>query len=185
MYNLKEAFLNKHLIVAYKGLPRWLSGKRIHWPMQETWVQSLGQEDPLEEEMATHSNILVCKIPCIDKPGGLQCIGLQKRQTWPSTISLTDKIGSVVKNVYTYLCSWNMYTQAYTESTLETTFWFFFSKLISLLSFCSNPFLSLPVPGKHWSVFCPSVLHSPEQYVNRIIQYATFKSDFFHLAHCI
>ena len=54
---------------------------RIRLPMQETWVRFLCWEDPLEEEMATHSNILVCKIPCIDKPGGLQCIGLQKRQT--------------------------------------------------------------------------------------------------------
>ena len=68
MYILKEAFLNKHLIVAYKGFPRWLSVERIYRPMQETQttpVQSLGQKDPLEEELATHSNILVCKIPRI------------------------------------------------------------------------------------------------------------------------
>ena len=39
--------------------------------MQETWVQSLGQEDPLEKEMATHSSILAWRIPRTEKPGGL------------------------------------------------------------------------------------------------------------------
>ena len=41
-------------------------------------VQSLGQEDPLEEEMATHSSILAWKIPWIEQPGGLQSIGLKE-----------------------------------------------------------------------------------------------------------
>ena len=40
--------------------------------MQETWVQSLGPEDPLEKEMATHSSILVWRIPWTEDPGGLQ-----------------------------------------------------------------------------------------------------------------
>ena len=44
----------------------------------ETWASSLGQEDPLEEEMATHSGILAWKIPWIEEPGGLQSIGLQR-----------------------------------------------------------------------------------------------------------
>ena len=43
--------------------------------IQETWVRSLGQEDPLEKEMATHSNTLAWKIPWTDKPGRLQSIG--------------------------------------------------------------------------------------------------------------
>ena len=38
---------------------------------KETWVQSLGQGDPLEEEMAAHSNILAWRIPRIEEPGGL------------------------------------------------------------------------------------------------------------------
>ena len=45
---------------------------------QETWVQSLGREDPLEEEMATCSNILAWKIPWTEDPGGLQFMGLQR-----------------------------------------------------------------------------------------------------------
>ena len=46
--------------------------------MQETRVQSLGQEDPLEKEMATHSSILAWRIPWTEEPGGLQSTGLQR-----------------------------------------------------------------------------------------------------------
>ena len=46
--------------------------------MRETWVQSLGGEDPLEKEMATHSSILAWEIPWIEEPGRLQFMGLQK-----------------------------------------------------------------------------------------------------------
>ena len=46
--------------------------------MQETQVPSLGQEGPLEKEMATHSSILAWRIPWTEKPGGLQSIGLQR-----------------------------------------------------------------------------------------------------------
>ena len=44
--------------------------------MQETWVQSLGQEDPLEKEMATHSSILFLENPTDGEPGQLQSVGL-------------------------------------------------------------------------------------------------------------
>ena len=46
--------------------------------MQETWVRSLGQEDPLEKEMATHSSILPWEIPWTGEPGGLQSTGSQR-----------------------------------------------------------------------------------------------------------
>ena len=46
--------------------------------MQETQVQSLGQEDPLEEEMATHSSILAQEVPWTEEPGGLQFMGWQR-----------------------------------------------------------------------------------------------------------
>ena len=45
---------------------------------QETWVQFLGQEDTLEREMATHSNILAWEIPWTEEPGRLQSVGLQR-----------------------------------------------------------------------------------------------------------
>ena len=46
--------------------------------VQETWVQFLGQEDPLEKEMATHSSILAWRIPWMEEPGGLQSMGSQR-----------------------------------------------------------------------------------------------------------
>ena len=46
--------------------------------MQETQVLSLGQEDPLEKKMATHSSILAWRIPWTEEPGGLQSVGSQR-----------------------------------------------------------------------------------------------------------
>ena len=43
--------------------------------MRETWVRSLGREDPLEKEMAAHSSILAWKIPWMEEPGRLQSLG--------------------------------------------------------------------------------------------------------------
>ena len=45
---------------------------------QEAWVRSLGQEDPLEKEMAIHSGILAWRIPRTEEPGGLQSMGSQR-----------------------------------------------------------------------------------------------------------
>ena len=52
--------------------------------MQETWVQSLGREDPLEEERATHSSIFAWEIPWTEEPSGLQSMGVTKESdmTW-------------------------------------------------------------------------------------------------------
>ena len=66
----------------YSALGKWTSlvaqmVKRLP-TMWETGVQSLGQEDILEKEMATHSSILACKIPCTEKPGRLQSMGSQR-----------------------------------------------------------------------------------------------------------
>ena len=47
--------------------------------VQETWVQSLGQEDPLEKGTVTHSSILAWRIPQAEEPGGLQSMGLQSQ----------------------------------------------------------------------------------------------------------
>ena len=46
--------------------------------MQEAWIRSLGQEDPLEKEMATHSSILAWRIPRTEEPGGLQSMVSQE-----------------------------------------------------------------------------------------------------------
>ena len=46
--------------------------------VRETWVRSLGQEDPLEKEMAAHSSILAWRIPWMEEPGRLQYLGSQR-----------------------------------------------------------------------------------------------------------
>ena len=46
--------------------------------VQETWIRSLDQEDPLEKEMATYSSILAWRIPWMEEPGGLQSTGSQR-----------------------------------------------------------------------------------------------------------
>ena len=74
---------NKHMKLSFclrieRGraslLAEW---KRIRLPMQETWVQSLGREDPLEKEMAAYSSILAWRIPWTEEPDGLQSLGSQ------------------------------------------------------------------------------------------------------------
>ena len=52
---------------------------------QETWVGFLGREDPLEEVMATHSNILAWRIPWTEEPGGLSTQGLKESDTTEAT----------------------------------------------------------------------------------------------------
>ena len=52
--------------------------------MQEMWVQSLGQEDPLEKEMAAQTSVLAWETPWTEEPSGLQFMGLQKSWTQPS-----------------------------------------------------------------------------------------------------
>ena len=47
--------------------------------IQETWVRSLGREDPLEKGMAIHSSILAWRIPCTEDPGGLPSMGSQSQ----------------------------------------------------------------------------------------------------------
>ena len=58
--------------------------------MKGMWVQSLGQEDPLEKEMATHSSINAWEISWTEEPGGLQCIG---SQTESDTTEVTQQAG--------------------------------------------------------------------------------------------
>ena len=64
-----------------------------HLPaMREAWVRSLGQEDPLEKEMATHSSILAWRIPWTEEPGGLQSTGSQRvGHDWATSLHFTSQ----------------------------------------------------------------------------------------------
>ena len=61
--------------------------------MQETWVWSLGREDPLEKEMATHSSILAWSILCTEEPCGLQSMGSQRvGHDWATYLSTMESL---------------------------------------------------------------------------------------------
>ena len=65
------------LFIVLKGGSLAQTVKRLP-AMRETWVQSLGQEDPLEKTMATHSSTPAWKIPWTEEPGRLQSMGSQR-----------------------------------------------------------------------------------------------------------
>ena len=69
--------VNKHIIKVYRTSLVAQMVKCLP-TMRETWVQSLGQEDLLEKEMATHSSTLAWKIPWAEEPGRLQPVGSQR-----------------------------------------------------------------------------------------------------------
>ena len=67
-----------HPEMKYLGISLVAEWIRIRMPVQGPWFWSLGQEDPLEEEMATHSRILAWEIPWTEEPGGLHSMRLQR-----------------------------------------------------------------------------------------------------------
>ena len=69
------------ILILYWGIVASLVAQRVkHLPtIRETLIQSLGREDPLEKEMATHSSTLAWKIPWMDEPGRLQSMWLQSQ----------------------------------------------------------------------------------------------------------
>ena len=81
--------------------------------MQEIWAQSLGQEDPLEKGMATHSSILAWGIPWTEEPSGLQSVGSQRiRHDWATdTLTFISTMDKGFALVFTVLApkdySWN------------------------------------------------------------------------------
>ena len=78
-------------------------------PMQETQVQSLGREDPLEKEMVTHSSILAWTIPWMEKPGGLQSTRSQRvGHDWATSLSYItgQNVCSITLNYSHESCNW-------------------------------------------------------------------------------
>ena len=68
--------------------------------MQQTWVWSLGQEDPLEKGMATHSSIFAWRIPWTEEPGGLQSTGSQRVRHDRVTITFSFIFGIWAKRIF-------------------------------------------------------------------------------------
>ena len=112
--------------------------------MRETWVQSLGQEDPLEKEMATHSNTLVWKIPWMEEPGRLQSMGLQR----------------VGHDWVTKLSSFHIYTAYTLENTQKFLFWWMDVWIDGGWAGCFHPRYQLPwlqVSTTCWWVMKPNL----------------------------
>ena len=97
-------------------------------------VRSLGGEDPLEEEMATHSSILAWRIPWTEEPGGLQSMGLQKSGTGP---------------VSACVC---MHTHTHTHAHWNPLTWQLFQLPRSSSSITEESLLS-PWPLHHWAAW--------------------------------
>ena len=76
--------------------------------MQETWVQSLGQEDSLEKGMATHSSILAWEIPWTEEPGGLQSMGSQR---------VGNNLAMKQQQQQLYVCVFILYIYIYVNKT--------------------------------------------------------------------
>ena len=98
LYRVPRSWRSENLSYAILLRRASLVVQRVeHLPaMQETWVPSLGQEDPLEEEMATHTDILAWKIPWTEKPGRVQSIGSQRiGNNWATSLSLSPVIDGI------------------------------------------------------------------------------------------
>ena len=81
--------INNRMTISLCSFPGNSDGKASAY-MWETRVRSLGQEDPLEKEMATHSSILAWKIPWTEEPGRLQSMGSQRvGHDWATSLSLS------------------------------------------------------------------------------------------------
>ena len=80
--------------------------------VQETWVWSLGQEDPLEKEMATHSSILDWRIPWTEEPGGLQSMRWQKVQFSFSSVQYSFSSVQLLSCVRFFVTPWTAARQA-------------------------------------------------------------------------
>ena len=84
--------------------------------MRETWVPSVGREDPLEKEMATHSSILAWRIPWTEEPGGLQQRGRKELDTTKRLHSLTQNKSLseyLTKHILKFLSGFFFVVEAY------------------------------------------------------------------------
>ena len=119
--------------------------------MRETWVQSQGQADPLEKEMATHSSTFAWKIPLTEVPGGPQSMGSQRvGHDWATSLSLHLFL-SIHKSIkYTYLCMYKHLCIVFLNFTF-LALKMFFILLKASWNFQTNA-LSSSAPNQGWTV---------------------------------
>ena len=91
--------------------------------MQETWVRSLGGEDPLEKEMAPRSSTLAWKIPWVEEPGGLQSMGLPRvGHDWATSLSLFTFSMICIKSMFKFYLEIYKYMQQFMAWLSRSTF---------------------------------------------------------------
>ena len=128
--------------------------------MRETWVQSLGQEDPLEKEMATHSSILAWRIPWTEEPGGLYSPRGRKesdtteRLHFLSFSFLLGLLPFLFKNLLIYF-KWRTITPQCCGGPCHTSTWISHRRTRSPPPILNCPSASLPTPSlwvvpDHW-----------------------------------
>ena len=121
-----EGILNQ--VSSLLGFPDGSVVKKICLLMQETRIQSLGQEDPLKEEMATHSSILAWEIPWTEEPCRLQSMGSPKSQT-----QLRNGVCTHVIIIINLVCR-IQYSDIYQRSSSDCSFYFLIYSVPSLLA---------------------------------------------------
>ena len=113
-------------------MAQWL---RICLPRQKMQIQSLGQKDPLEEEMANHSTILAWEIPWTEEPVGLQSIGSQKSQTQVRRLSTHTCLGCLHLLCQTINGAFNLRNYGLWGENATFSL-YFFDNFVSLCLFC-------------------------------------------------
>ena len=138
---LVGCFHNSSLVVQMvKNLPE----------MQETWVWSLGWEDPLEKGMATHSSILAWRIPWTKEPGGLQSMGVTKSWTW---LSEQYFLSTTLNNMETFIHKYLNLRQCLLTSAHEHWGVGSLTKILSLTLFPLPPIFSITLSSDQGSTF--------------------------------
>ena len=109
--------------------------------MQETWVWSQGQKDPLEKEMATHSSTLAWKIPWMEEPGRLQSMGSQRVwHDWATSLLLVEinAVDSLFQYNHAYLFMYHLLLISCYSSRGKKEFTTYTPKLFTIRPFTEN-----------------------------------------------
>ena len=119
--------------------------------VQETRVQSLGWEDPLEKGMATHSSIRTWRIPLTEEPGGLQPMGLRRvGHDWVTNTFIKKK---KISSLFCYYFKWKLITLQYCGGLCHSLTWISHGCTCVPSSWTPSP--CLPIPSL-WAVHCTS-----------------------------
>ena len=131
------------LLFNFGGFPGGSEVKASAW-MRKTQVQSLGREDPLEKEMATHSSILAWRIPWREEPGRLQFLGSQRvGHDWATSLSLSLWFIHFYYGIVSFICKYHAFYYLWTFRSCN--FWRYHEEWccehMSLGSWCIYAFL--------------------------------------------